>query len=371
MGRLRIAIDATSLYGAQTGIGRFTSALLDHLVSREDLELIGFAVTWRGQADLRSLLPDGMAAGRGKMAAAPLRAMWRRFDHPRIERWTGAIDVVHGPNFVVPPARAARVASVHDLTFLRHPEFCTADVLQYPGLLRRAIKGGAWIHTDSAFVRDEVIDVLGADPARVVTVPLGVAMPPSLDAARGRGLAGSSRYVLAVGTIEPRKNLPTLVDAFDHLAAGDEELRLVVAGPDGWGVEAYEEAVRGAHHRDRIVRLGFVSEVDRGDLMAGASVVAVPSHDEGFGLTAAEAMLAGTPVVASNAGSHPEVIGQAGLLVSPSDGDALAGALHLVLTDPSVDRQLRELGPLQARRYTWSATAEGMVELWRRATDHQ
>src|SRR5690606_39590636 len=130
------------------------------------------------------------------MAAAPLRALWRRFDRPRIERWTGPVDVVHGPNFVVPPAAATRVVSVHDLTFIHHPEFCTDDVLQYPGLIRRALAGGAWVHTDSDFVRNEVIEVLGADPDRVVSVPLGVTPPPSMDGARGRELAGSGRYVL-------------------------------------------------------------------------------------------------------------------------------------------------------------------------------
>jgi len=364
---LRVAVDATSLYGPRTGIGRFTASLLDELAPRADLEVVGFAVTWRGLERLRSLLPDGIEVASGKMAAAPLRALWRRADHPHIERWTGAIDLVHGPNFVVPPAKSARVASVHDLTFVHHPEFCTADVLQYPGLLRRAIRAGAWIHTDSSFVREEVIDVLGADPDRVVTVPLGVTKPTSLDAARGRALAGSDEYVLALGTVEPRKNLPMLIEAFDAVADDLPMLRLVVAGPDGWGVPAYDLAVQQAHHRDRVVRLGFVPEVDRGDLIAGASVVAVPSHYEGFGLTAAEAMLAGTPVVASSAGSHPEVIGDGGLLVSPTDRDELAGALHRVLTDASVGQQLREKGRLQAQRYTWSATAEGIVGLWRRA----
>jgi glycosyltransferase involved in cell wall biosynthesis len=267
----------------------------------------------------------------------------------------------------VPPARAARVATVHDLTFVHYPEFCTKDVLQYNKLLRRAIDQGTWIHTVSEFVREEVIDHLAAAPERVVAVPLGVAPPPSLDASRGRSLAGGGRYLLALGTIEPRKNLPLLVEAFDELAAGDNELRLVVAGPDGWGLDQYEHAVQRAHHRDRIIRVGYVSEIDRGDLIAGASVVAVPSHYEGFGLTAAEAMLAGTPVVASSAGSHNEVIGDGGLLVTPNDGDALAAALDQVLSDTNVAEDLRVRGTAQARRYTWPATASGIVELWRRA----
>lgn len=366
---VRAAIDATSLYGARTGIGRFTSALLEELASRRDVAVTAYAVTWRGHEELGSLVPSGIAAARGRMAAAPLRALWRHTDHPRIERWTGAVEVVHGPNYVVPPARAPRVASVHDLTFIHHPQYCTADVLQYPDLLRRQIATGAWIHTDSQFVRDEVVGILGADPERVVTVPLGVTAPPSLDPARGHQLAGTDSYLLALGTIEPRKNLPLLVEAFDELTAAAPELRLVVAGPDGWGVEAFDAAVARAAHRDRIVRLGFVTEADRGALLAGASVVAVPSHYEGFGLTAAEAMLAGVPVVASDAGSHPEVIGEAGLLVPAGDLEALVAALHRAITDQRLADDLRARGRVQAERFSWTATAAGIVELWRRAID--
>lgn len=364
---LRVAVDATSLYNARTGIGRFTASLLEAVAGHPDVEVIAFAVTWRGQERLSTMLPAGIAAAHRRSAAAPLRALWRRLDHPRIERWTGPIDAVHGTNYVVPPARGAQIASVHDLTFLHHPEFCTADVLQYPGLLRRAIGRGAWIHTDSEFVREEVIELLGVEPARVVAVPLGVAPPPSRDAAHGRAVAGAERYILALGTIEPRKNLPRLVAAFDALAADDPELRLVVAGPDGWGLDEYAAAVQRSHHRGRIVRLGFVTEADRGDLLAAATVVAVPSVYEGFGLTAVEAMLAGVPVVASRAGSHPEVIGEAGLLVDPHRTDDLAEALARVLTDASLAADLRRRGAERAARYTWGTTAAGVTDLWRRA----
>ena len=365
---LRAAFDATSLYDVRTGVGRFVQEVAGRLAGHPDVDLVGYAVTWRGQGELTDLLPDGArAASRWPMAATPLRKLWRRFDGPRIERWTGPVDVVHGPNYVVPPARAPRVMSVHDLTFLHHPEFCTKHVLEYPGLIRHSLRTGAWVHTDSEFVREEVIDLLGADPERVVTVPLGVTPGRSSDAARGRTLAGGDRYVLALGTVEPRKNLPGLVAAFDALAAEDPDLRLVLAGPDGWGTAGLDEALARARHRDRVVRLGFVPEDDRGDLLAGAAVLAVPSFYEGFGLTAAEGMLAGTPVVASDAGSHREVIGEAGILVPAADHDALVGALDRVLTDGSLATRLRALGPEQAAPLTWDRTADGLVALWRKA----
>jgi glycosyltransferase involved in cell wall biosynthesis len=274
---------------------------------------------------------------------------------------------VHGPNYVVPPARAAQVMTIHDLTFLHHPELCTKDVLQYPALIARALGRGAWVHTVSEFVRGEVIEHLGADPDKVVAIPNAVEPPASSDGAHGRALAGADRYLLALGTVEPRKDLPNLVAAFDELADADADLRLVLAGPDGWGTADLETALARARHAERVVRLGFVTEAHRGDLLAGAAVVAVPSIYEGFGLTAAEAMAAGTPVVASSAGSHPEVIGDAGILVPARDHAALVDGLRRVLEDAGLAAELRRRGPAQVAGLSWERTAAGLVDLWARA----
>ncbi|MGE3620122.1 MAG: glycosyltransferase family 4 protein [Acidimicrobiia bacterium] len=365
---LVVALDATPLYGPRTGIGRFVAEVLAGVAARPgEVAPLAYAVTFRGREQLADLVPAGVATATRPMAAAPLRALWRRTDLPRIEAWTGPIDVVHGTNFVVPPARAARVVTVHDLTFLHHPEMCTPDVLQYRGLVERALEGGAWVHTVSSFVRDEVVELLGAPPGRVVAVPNGVTPTRGGDPARGRATAGSDRYVLALGTIEPRKGFPTLVAAFDRLAGTDRALRLVVAGPDGWGLDAFESACRRSAHAERVVRTGFVGEQERADLLAGASVVAVPSLYEGFGLPAAEALSAGVPVVASEAGGLPEVVGDAGLLVPPGDEVALADALGRVLGDPELADRLAAAGPGRAGRFTWDATTAGLVDLWRRA----
>lgn len=368
MGRpLRVAIDVTSLHDVRTGVGRFVQEVLPVVGARDDVDVRAFAVTLRGRR-LPELLPPGVQPRqRWPMAARPLRAIWQRSDLGRIERWTGPVDVVHGPNFVVPPARAAQVVTIHDLTFLHHPELCTADVLRYPRLVDRALRRGAWVHTPSQFVREEVIRLLGADPARVVAVPNGVTVPPDADPSRGRALAGTERFVLALGTVEPRKDLPTLVAAFDRLAGTDPALGLVLAGPDGWGTAQLDAAVARARHGHRVRRLGFVPETDRGDLLAAAAVVAVPSLYEGFGLAAAEAMATGSPVVASDAGSHPEVIGDAGLLVAPRDPEALADALARVLADDALASELVGRGRTRAAGLTWARTAEGLVDLWQQA----
>jgi glycosyltransferase involved in cell wall biosynthesis len=244
---------------------------------------------------------------------------------------------------------------------------CTADTLQYPALLRRAIGAGAWIHTLSDFVADEVRAEFSIDPDRVVPIHLGAVPIGPGDPAAGRKLAGGDRYVLALGTVEPRKGFPSLVEAFDAVAADLLDLRLVIAGPDGWGVETLAAAVGRASHRDRIVRLGWVSDEQRADLLHGASVFAFPSIYEGFGLPPLEAMSAGIPVVATRAGSIPEVVGDAAELVEVGDAEALADALTRVLTDDDLRRQLIDAGTANLRRFSWDRTADALVALFQQA----
>jgi glycosyltransferase involved in cell wall biosynthesis len=217
-------------------VAAFATGALGALAQRHDVQACAYAVTWRGRERVRSVVPAEVAARTRPMAARVLRALWRRVDGPPIEWWTGPVDVVHGTNFVVPPTRdAGAVVTVHDLTPVRFPELSTPDTLQYPALLRRALRRGAMVHTPSAFVASEVVELLGAPAERVRAVHHGVPPVDAGDPARGRALAGGERYVLALGTVEPRKDLPTLVAAFDAVAAEDPDVRLVVAGPDGCG----------------------------------------------------------------------------------------------------------------------------------------
>ncbi|MDP9006390.1 MAG: glycosyltransferase family 4 protein [Actinomycetota bacterium] len=365
---MRIAVDATPLLGARTGVGAFVAGLLGALADRTDADVTAFGVTWRGRARLGGLVPAGVATCPRPMAARPLRWAWQRGAVPPIEWWTGPVDVVHGTNFLVPPARrAAAVVTVHDLTCLHFPELCDAATLAYPALLRAAIGRGAVVHAVSRFVADEVVEHLGADPSRVGVAYSGVPDVGDGDAARGRRLAGSRRYVLALGTVEPRKDLPLLVHSFDALARERPDLRLVLAGPDGWGAEALTLALAGAHHRRRVVRLGWVHEADRAALLAGATVLAYPSRYEGFGFPPLEAMAAGVPVVATAAGALPEVVGDGAALVPVGDGDALAGALASVLDDDERREALVAAGRRRVSRYRWDRCAEGLMALYRQA----
>lgn len=363
---IRVAIDGTPLLGARTGIGEVVAGFATELGRRDDLEVTAYALTWRGRHGLAAAVPAGVRAATSPIPARLVRAAWMRTDHPRIERWTGPVDVVHATNYVGPPARAAVVVSVYDLTFVRFPELCTPDALQYPTLLRRALARGASIHATSDFVAAEVADEFGLAPERIVRVYPGVPSTSGGDAAAGRRAAGSDRYVLSIGTIEPRKNLPDLVRAFDAVAGDDADVSLVIAGASGWGANEFGEAMTRARHADRIRTLGYVAADTRRDLLAGAAVLAYPSRYEGFGFPPLEAMAAGVPVVATRAGAIPEVVGDAALLVDVDDTDGLAGALLTLLTDDARRHALITLGHTRLETFSWPRAAAQLAAFYGR-----
>jgi glycosyltransferase involved in cell wall biosynthesis len=344
-----------------------TAGLLAGLARRDDVELHAYALTWRGRDALAATVPPGVCAATRPVPARIVREVWERgLSRPRAEDWTGPVDVVHATNFVAPPARAPVVVTVHDVTFLRFPELCTPETLRYPTLIRRALGRGAVVHTPSEFVAAEVRELLGAPADRVVAIHSGIPSVLDGDAAAGRRVAGAARYVLALGTVEPRKNLSTLVRAFDALATTDDELRLVLAGPPGWDSPRVQAAIDAGGARDRIVQTGFVTPETRADLLAGATVFAYPSVYEGFGFPPLEAMQCGVPVVAGDAGALPEVLGDAAWLVPPTDGDALAAAIR-VLADTDAPARAAQIARGHARvgRYDWDRTAARMVQLYR------
>jgi glycosyltransferase involved in cell wall biosynthesis len=381
--RWSVALDATPLLGVRSGVGRFCAGALDALGARSDLEVSAFAVTWRRRRWLTPEVSAGVATRQRPMPARPLSRAWRRTPWPSAEWFIGSVDVVHGTNFVVPPTRSAgRVVTVHDLTTLRFPEMCDPATLVFPKMVRRAIAEGAWVHTPSQFVADEVIAEFGADPGRVRAIHHGVDQPhdgcssrrpqagpgpealfPEPAAPGGPKLPGP--YLLAVGTIEPRKDYPGLVAAFDRLATRRTELSLVVAGSDGWGTEAFERALDEAHHRDRVVRAGYLDEPSLDVLRRGAAALVFPSRYEGFGFPPLEAMAAGVPVVATAVGAVPEVVGDAAVLVPPGDPDALAGAVDELLQDDVRRASLVDAGRRRVAGFTWDACGDALASLYR------
>jgi glycosyltransferase involved in cell wall biosynthesis len=373
-GALRVALDVTPMLGRRTGIGEFVAGLRTQLDERAEVDVRPFAVTWRGRDRSTQRFP---------MPARPLREAWQRVDWPPIEYWTGPIDVVHGTNFVVPPSRkATRLVSVHDLTPVRFPEFCTPDTLRYPALIRRAISHGSHVHVDSAFVGQELMEWSGIDADRVHVAHLGIPNQDAVDDSAierpgfephgpehsGPGsITGGRPYLLSLGTIEPRKNIPSLVRAFAMIAGQFPDLCLVIAGGDGWDGGALSLAIEGVpvKIRERIVRVGYVSTTERSGLLRDAEMFVYPSIYEGFGLPPLEAMQSSVPVVSTTAGSLPEVLGQAAVLVEPRNDEAMSNGILRVLTDSSVRQRCVEAGRANVERFTWAKCAATLTDVYR------
>jgi glycosyltransferase involved in cell wall biosynthesis len=258
---------------------------------------------------------------------------------------------------------------VHDLTALHFPQMCTSDVQRIPALLRREILHGAWINTPSQAVADDVVENLDVEPDRVRAIHLGGPKPidpktRAKRAQRGRLSAGVDTYLLSLGTIEPRKDIPSLVKAFDVIASRRPDLHLVIAGPDGWGVEAVRDAITASPHRSRIRRTGWLSDDERDDLLAGASAFVYPSLLEGFGIPPLEAMAAGVPVVATRTGSLPEVLANAAQWAEPGDVDTLIEAIETVLGDQAVSERLVSAGDERLSHFSWDRSTNELIALF-------
>ncbi len=361
---LRVAFDVGPLAGVRTGVGHAVGALAAALRDRDDVTLHEYVVSWR--APRRPGGPVRLA-----LPAMFAHRLWAHLDRPCADRWLDGVDVIHGTNYVVPPAHVPRVVSVYDCWFLRHPDLASGDVRRAGRVLRRSVAGGALIHASSQATADSARELLpGAD---VTVVPLGaLTVPHPAPESPVPGLAGR-RYVLAIGTIERRKNLPRLVEAFARIAgepdAGD--VLLVIAGGDGDDRAALDEAIDrvGPAVARRIVLAGRVDEGARGWLLRHATALAYPSLDEGFGFPLLDAMQVGVPIVAADAGSIPEVAGDAALLVPATDVDALAAALRTAVADDTTRARLIAAGAARWTQYTWPACAAAMEHLYRRAAD--
>jgi glycosyltransferase involved in cell wall biosynthesis len=300
--------------------------------------------------------------------AAIAHELWSRADRPRLDRWLGDADVVHGTNYVVPPSRLPALVSVYDCWSLAHPGEASPAVRRAGDVLRRRVRDGATVHASSEATAVRVRALTGAHRVEVVHLgPLAVGQPapvPPVD-------LGGRPFVLALGTIERRKNLPALVRAFATASAGVEGARLVIAGAPGDDAAALDAAIVALPPPARvaIVRTGPVDAGAKAWLLHHARVLAYPSLDEGFGFPILEAQSVGLPIVATRAGSIPEVAGAGAELVELGDDDALAAAVTRVLVDDERRASLVTAGHANLARFSWSATADALVGIYRRLAE--
>jgi glycosyltransferase involved in cell wall biosynthesis len=342
---MRIGLDATPLLGTRTGVGRYTLSLLTALTAYDD-ELVATAFTFRGRDGLSAVVPPGVSVAARPAPARGLQELWARGDWPPVELLSGPVDVFHATNFVLPPMRKARgVVTIHDLSYLRHPDTVSSASSRYRSLVPRSLGRASVVVTPSlatAQVLQEEYDVR----CPVAVTPLGVGpqwagVQPLDDHARRR-LGLPAEYVLFVGTLEPRKDLRTLLSA--HRLVPDAP-PLVLVGPPGWGEQV---DVSGC------ITPGFLGDDLLPSVVAGAAALVLPSRDEGFGLPVVEALTVGTPVVASDLPVLREVGGEVVTYAEAGNPAAFAAALQQVLDDPGEPAGRRTHGS----SFTWARCAE-------------
>jgi glycosyltransferase involved in cell wall biosynthesis len=367
---LTVGFDATAAARQRAGIGRYSRELLTALARQPDhVAYKLFYCSGDGQ-----YLPklDGRVAARGiPVSDRIMNAIWHRARIPLpAQVFIGGFDLFHSPDFTIPPTLGRpAVLTIHDLAFLRHPEYAYPTLAAYLSeAVPRSAARARHIIAVSDCTRRDVVELLNIAPERVTTVYEGVSdafRPADRVSAvhEVHNLGLPTPYILSVGTLEPRKNYVRLLEAYALLRAGGAEQHLVIAGGRGW---LDDPIVR----RIEDLRLASHVSVIRPDdralaaLYSAADVFVYPSLYEGFGIPPLEALACGAPSAVSNRSSLPEVVGDAAVLFDPADPQAIAGAIHRILTNSLLSDSLRRAGPERARGFSWDRAARETVEIY-------
>ena len=351
---MRVAFDAGPGLGPPTGIGRYSSELADALRQRS-VDLVPYAISWRA--------PGRAGVRRWRVPAAVMYSWWSHVPRPRLEALVGDVDVVHATNFMLPPpGRAAGVVTIHDMSF--HRDDVGASIARLRKLVPVSVARAERIVAPTAAVAGEIEAAYPGAGAKISITHEGVAphffgaTPLSGGALAGLGVAPP--FVLAVGTRQPRKNLARLVQAWEQARSDLPGWSLVIAGPKGWGPDVVATP--------DVVVTGPVADETLPGLVAAAALFCYPSLYEGFGLPPLEAMAAGTPVVCGAYPAAAEVLGDAALLVAPTDVDAIAAGLIELGRDESARSTLARRGRACAARYTWAGCAAATLAAYEAAS---
>ena len=365
---VRILIDYRPALRERTGVGEYThelaSALARSLPLADTLTL--FSSSWKDR-----LAPDaipGTPIVDARVPVSVLNFAWHRLELPPVEWFAGAVDVAHSMHpLLLPSRRAAQVVTIHDLYFLDHGRATQAEIRRDYADLARA-------HAHRADAVVAVSEYTAAQIALRFDIPRASIFISSPAAPRWRpnGQHEARGPILFMGTIEPRKNVGVLLDAYERLLAAQPDAPpLTLAGKLTPACEPLAARLRKPPLAGRATHLGYVSDDEREQLFRRASMLVLPSVDEGFGMPPLEAMATGVPAVVSNRGALPEIVGDAGLYVEPDDAAGLAAAMSRVLREPAVASRMIAAGLERARLFTWDASAAGVRRAYEAAVERR
>ncbi len=362
---MRIGIDAGPMAARRAGVGQYAVKLISHLVrlAPEEEFVLYRTGPWSGSAE------SAEWGAHVRVVSAPKLLLHAR---SRLDR----LDVYHGTNYRLRGAgRRGTVLSIHDLAAERLPGVIRrrVGVRLASEKTRRAAHRATYVIVPSEHTARDVAEVMGVPRERIEVIAYGVGeeyyperAPGVREALRRRHGLPLERYVLCVGTLEPRKNLPALIAAFGRLPRARRSHCLVLAGSPGWRTQEIYNAIDRFGLAGAVVMPGYLSADELRRLYSYADLFVFPSLYEGFGLPPLEAMACGAPVITSNRASLPEVVGDAALQIDPGDPGALAEAMTAVLDDESLAASLRERGFDRVKRFSWERTARQTLELYHR-----
>lgn len=386
---MRVLIDYRPALRERSGAGQYTHELVKALAASHPLELVIFSSSWKDRLTPHVDLAGTTIVDR-RIPVSVLNLAWHRLGWPPAETLVGGrFDVTHSSHPLILPARdAAQIVTIHDLNFLTHPERTRAEIRRdYPVLARAHAHKADRILVPSQFTAGEVERRFGVDRSKIAVCPVGA---PDWKPRTGPPREG---YILFVGTLEPRKNVGGLLDAYAELIARSEtpaKARTEVANvatslPSGSDSVVLPDLVLAGRVTDdagpwlerldrpplkgRVRQIGYVDPTRTRALYEDARLLVLPSFEEGFGIPVLEAMTAGVPVVAANRGSLPEVLGDAGLLVDPDRSSDIARAMATLLHDEPFAAGCVARGLARARMFRWQTTAARVYDVYREAIE--
>jgi glycosyltransferase involved in cell wall biosynthesis len=354
---VRILVDYRPALRERTGVGEYIHELIRAYTAVNGDRVIAFSSSWKDRPAAGLGAELGVQVVDRRVPVRVLNYLWHRHEWPPIELFAGPVDIAHSAHPLLMPARgAAQIVTIHDLFFLSDTQKTSGEIQRdYPRLVANHARRAAAVITSTRYGKAQVVERLAVPEDRVFVCPPGAPAWKTLGKAPTTARDGS---ILFVGTLEPRKNIGVLLDAYSTLLQRPgTPPPLVLAGRATPAATEWLARISRPPLAGHVTHLGYVAGEQREALYASARTLVMPSLDEGFGLPALEAMSAGVPVVVSSRGSLPEVVGDAGSLVDPTDVKTLADALERSYRDTAWSLRAAEAGLHRARQFTWANSA--------------